>query len=166
MGKGSIMFKHRLVALAMGLIVAIASPAFGQVPGGTKIGTLNCQLAPSIGFIIGSHDPMRCRYTPDGPFPPEFYEGVINTIGLDIGFKTGGEMAWAVVAPTVGPPRGGLAGDYVGASGSVTVGGGVGANVLVGGSGRSFALQPLSVQGQAGLDLTLGVSGLALRWVR
>ncbi len=160
------MFKHPLIVVTMGLIVAIASQAFGQVPGGTKIGTLNCQLAPSVGFIIGSHDPMRCRYTPDGPFPPEFYEGVINTIGLDIGFKSGGEMAWAVVAPTVGPPRGGLAGDYVGASGSVTVGGGVGANVLVGGSGRSFALQPLSVQGQAGLDLTLGVSGLALRWVR
>lgn len=102
------MFKHRLVALATGFIVAIASQAFGQVPGGTKIGTLNCQLAPSVGFIIGSHDPMRCRYTPDGPFPPEFYEGVINTIGLDIGFKTGGEMAWAVVAPTVGPPGAGL----------------------------------------------------------
>lgn len=98
------MFKHPLIVVTMGLIVAIASQAFGQVPGGTKIGTLNCQLAPSVGFIIGSHDPMRCRYTPDGPFPPEFYEGVINTIGLDIGFKSGGEMAWAVVAPTVGPP--------------------------------------------------------------
>jgi putative tryptophan/tyrosine transport system substrate-binding protein len=23
-------------------------------------------LAPSIGFIVGSHQPMRCRYTPDG----------------------------------------------------------------------------------------------------
>jgi integrase len=40
------------------------------------------------------------------------------------------------------------------------------ANVLFGGSGRSIALQPLSVQGQTGLDLTLGVSGLELRPVR
>jgi Protein of unknown function (DUF992) len=155
-----------LVLMMIGLITAIASQAAGQVPSGTKVGTLNCDLAPSIGFIIGSHQPMRCRYTPDGPFPPEFYDGVINTIGLDIGFTAGGGMAWAVVAPTVGPPRGGLAGAYVGASGSATAGVGVGANVLFGGSGRSFALQPLSLQGQVGIDLTLGVSALELRWVR
>jgi hypothetical protein len=109
---------------------------------------------------------MRCRYSPDGPFPPEFYEGAINTIGLDIGFTTGGVMAWAVIAPTVGPPRGALAGVYVGASGDITAGVGVGANVLFGGSGRSFALQPLSLQGQTGLNLTLGISGLELRPVR
>jgi len=36
---------------------------------------------------------------------------------------------------------------------------------LFGGSGRSFALQPLSLQGQVGLDLTLVVSGLELRWL-
>jgi len=158
-------FKYPLVLMTLAMMTAISSQADGQ-PSGTKIGTLSCQLAPSVGFIIASHDPMRCRYTPDGPFPPEFYEGVITNIGLDLGFTTGGEMAWAVVAPTVGPPRGGLAGEYVGASGSVTFGGGLGANVLFGGSGRSFALQPLSVQGQTGLDLTLGVSSLALRWVR
>lgn len=160
------MSKRPLVLMMIGVITAITSQAVGQVPSGTKVGTLNCQLAPSIGFIVASHDPMRCRYTPDGPFPPEFYQGVITTIGLDIGFKTGGEMTWAVVAPTVGPPRGGLAGNYAGASGSVTAGVGVGANVLVGGSGRSYALQPLSVQGQTGLDLTLGVSSLELRSVR
>jgi hypothetical protein len=159
------MSKHCFAIMMAGLIT-VTTQASAQAPSGTKIGTLNCRLAPSIGFIIGSHDPMRCRYTPDGPFPPEFYDGVITTIGLDVGFTSGGEMAWAVIAPTVGPPRGGLAGDYVGASGDVTAGVGVGANVLFGGSGRSFGLQPLSVQGQTGLDLTLGVSGLQLRWVR
>jgi hypothetical protein len=91
------------VIALVGIATASAQPA-----GGTKIGTLNCQLAPSIGFIIGSHDPMRCRYTPDGPFPPEFYDGVVTTIGLDIGFTTGGAMAWAVIAPTLGPPLAGL----------------------------------------------------------
>jgi hypothetical protein len=160
------MFKHRLVLVTIGLITAIASQAAAQVPSTTKVGTLNCQLAPSTGFIVGSHDPMRCRYTPDGQFPPEFYDGVITTVGLDVGFKTGGELAWAVISPTVGPPRGGLAGEYLGASGSVTAGGGGGANLLIGGSQRAFVLQPLSVQGQTGLDLTLGVSGLELRPVR
>jgi Protein of unknown function (DUF992) len=160
------MFKRLTMIVTLTFITATASQAVGQVRSGTKVGTLNCELAPSIGFIVGSHQPMRCRYTPDGPFPPEFYEGVINTIGLDIGFTAGGVMTWAVVAPTVGPPRGALAGLYVGASGDVTAGGGVGANVLFGGSERSFSLQPLSVQGQTGLDLTLGVSGLELRPLR
>jgi hypothetical protein len=157
------MFRLSLVLTTIGLITAIASQATAQTPSGTKVGTLNCQLAPSAGFIVGSHDPMRCRYAPDGPFTPEFYDGVITTVGLDIGFTAGGELAWAVIAPTVGPPRGGLAGEYLGASGSVTAGVGGGANVLIGGSQRSFVLQPLSVQSQTGLDLTLGVSGLELR---
>jgi hypothetical protein len=160
------MFKHPVVLTTIGLIAAITSQATAQVPSRTKVGTLNCQLAPSTGFIVGSHDPMKCRYTPEGSFPHEFYDGVITTVGLDIGFKTGGELAWAVIAPTVGPPRGGLAGEYLGASASVTAGGGAGANVLIGGSQRSFVLQPLSIQGQTGLDLTLGVSGLELRSVR
>jgi len=160
-----LMFKPSVAPIAIGMIIAMATHSAAQVPSGTKVGTLNCQLAPSVGFIIGSHQPMRCRYTPDGPFPPEFYEGVINTIGFDLGFTAGGAMGWAVIAPTAGPPRGGLAGSYVGASGSATAGVGVGANVLFSGSGRSFALQPLSLQGQAGLDLTLGVSGLELRWL-
>jgi hypothetical protein len=159
------MFKRPSVLTTIGLITAIASQAVAQVPSGTKVGTLNCHLAPSVGFVVGSHDPMTCRYTPDGPFPPEFYDGVITTIGLDIGFTTGGEMAWAVIAPTEASPRGALAGEYLGVSGSVTAGLGAGANVLIGGSQRSFVLQPLSVQGQTGLDLTLGVSSLALRSV-
>jgi len=160
------MFKRPLVLTAIGLIAAIASQAAAQVPVRTKVGTLNCHLAPSVGFVVGSHDPMRCRYTSDGPFPPEIYDGVITTIGFDIGFTTGGEMTWAVIAPTEGPPRGGLAGEYLGASGSITAGVGAGANVLVGGSQRSFVLQPLSVEAQKGLDLTAGVSGLELRSVR
>ena len=58
--------------------------------------------------------------------------------------------------------RGALAGEYVGASGDIAVGVGVGANVLLGGSNRTIALQPLSVEGQAGLNVSLGVSGLTL----
>jgi hypothetical protein len=43
---------------------------------------------------------------------------------------------------------------------------GLGANVLVGGSNRTIALQPLSLQGQAGLNVAAGVAGIELRWVR
>jgi hypothetical protein len=54
------------VSMSMGMIIALATQATGQVLSGTKVGTLNCQLAPSVGFIVGGHQPMRCRYTPEG----------------------------------------------------------------------------------------------------
>jgi hypothetical protein len=43
---------------------------------------------------------------------------------------------------------------------------GVGANALVGGNDRTVALQPISIQGQAGLNLAAGVAGLELRFER
>ena len=87
-------------------------------------------------------------------------------MGLDIGISAGGLLGWAVLAPTSGAPAGALAGEYVGASGDIGVGVGVGANVLVGGSGRTFALQPVSLEGSVALNVTLGISALKLRPVR
>ena len=75
------MFKPSVVSIAVGMVIAIATHSAGQVPSGTKVGRLNCELAPSVGFIIGAHQPMRC------PFPPEFYEGVINTSASTLALK-------------------------------------------------------------------------------
>ena len=163
------MSKYRLAisTLLCALFVAtsLVSPATAQAPQGTTAGVLTCKLSPSIGLLIGSRQRMSCRYVPNGGGPPEFYTGVMNNIGLDIGITAGGALAWGVVAPTAGPMRGALAGTYVGASGSIGVGVGVGANVLVGGSNRTISLQPLSVEGSVGINLSLGVSGLTLTWV-
>jgi uncharacterized protein DUF992 len=157
------MFGHRWAPATLGLIATFVSPAAAQTPSGTKVGMLTCQLGPSIGFIVGAHQNMQCRFTPDGPYPPEAYVGAIDTVGLDIGITAGGGMAWAVFAPTAGPLRGALAGVYAGASGEISVGVGVGANVLFGGSGRTIALQPLSLEGQVGANLALGLSKLELQ---
>ena len=157
-----VMFKNRIALVLGALAIAWISPAAAQVPQGTAAGALTCQLAPSIGLIFGSQQRMACRFVPNGPFPPEAYLGVMNSIGLDIGITAGGVMAWGVITPNAGPMRGKLAGKYVGASGSVGLGVGVGANVLVGGSNRSISLQPLSVEGTVGINLSLGVSGLTL----
>ena len=124
-------------------LVALAGPASAQTPTWTQTGMLNCKLNPSIGFIIVGHQSMECRFVPSMP----------------------GALAWGVLAPSAGVPAGALAGTYVGASGDVALGVGVGANVLVGGSNRSFALQPVSVEGSVALDVTLGLSALQLRWV-
>jgi hypothetical protein len=157
-----VMFKNRIALVLGALAIAWVSPAAAQAPQGTAAGALTCQLAPSIGLIFGSQQRMACRFQPNGAYPPEAYLGVMNSIGLDIGITAGGVMAWGVITPNAGPMRGKLAGKYVGASGAIGLGVGVGANVLVGGSNRSISLQPLSVEGTVGINLSLGVSGLTL----
>lgn len=161
------MSKYLSAILAISFLTIFSAPlAHAQAPQGTNVGTLTCKLAPSIGLIIGSRQRMTCRYQPNGAFPPEFYAGVMRTVGLDIGITAGGALAWGVFAPTTGPMRGGLAGTYVGATGSIGVGVGVGANVLFGGSNRTISLQPLSVEGSVGINLSLGAAGLTLAWAR
>jgi hypothetical protein len=162
-GEQMTMFMHRIVAITAAVMLALLSPAAGQAPPpGTQVGMLTCQMAPSIGFIVGSRQSMRCRFLPNGGYPQQIYVGEFDTVGLDVGITAGGALAWGVFAPTEGPPVGGLAGVYVGASGDISVGVGVGANVLFGGSNRTIALQPLSVEGEVGIALAVGISSLKL----
>ena len=104
-------------------------------------------------------------FTPSTQGPSEVYVGSISKFGLDVGATSGGEMIWSVYAPTT-RRFGALAGHYSGASAEATVGAGLGANVLVGGSARTVALQPVSVQGQTGLNVAVGVTGLELHPAR
>lgn len=150
-----------LLAAAVAAFVFQTAPAVAQSR--SNVGTLTCALAPSVGFIIGSRQRMDCRFTPRRGGSVDRYAGTARRLGLDLGFTTGGQMIWGVLAQTKGVRRGALAGTYVGASGDIAVGLGVGANALVGGTNRSIMLQPLSVSGQAGLNLALGVAGLELR---
>jgi hypothetical protein len=152
-------------ALALVAAVVLPVPSMAQAPNRTKVGTLTCDISAGIGLIIGSKKAVTCMFTPSQPGPREVYTGSITKFGLDLGATTGGEMIWAVYAPT-NKRFGALAGQYGGASAEATVGAGVGANVLVGGSNRTVTLQPVSVQGQAGLNLAVGVAGLELRPAR
>lgn len=153
----------RSMILATAIVTCVQLPAEAQPKTWTQIGMLTCRLNPSIGFVIFGHQSMECRFVQNPPLPPQRYEGALNTVGIDLGITAGGAMGWAVLSPTAGPPPGALAGEYVGASADVGLGLGAGVNVLVGGSGRSFALQPVSVEGSVALDVTLGLSGLQLR---
>ena len=150
-----------LAALAAIALVAVPSPSMAAPPH-AKIGTLSCDISAGIGLIITSKKEVKCLFTPSAPGPREVYVGSITKFGLDLGATAGGEMIWAVDAPTT-RRFGALSGHYTGASGEATVGAGVGANVLVGGSNRTVTLQPVSVQGQAGLNLAVGVAELTLR---
>jgi hypothetical protein len=155
--------KLAAVVAASALMVTTASSQYRGER--VQAGQLTCDISGGIGFIIGSQRTLNCSFTPALPGPIEFYAGSLTKVGVDIGITTGGVMVWGVYAPT-SRPAGALAGSYGGATAEATVVAGLGANVLVGGNNRTVALQPLSLQGQAGLNVAAGVAGIELRWVR
>lgn len=156
------MTRNIVSAAALLLVVAWLDPAAAQR---VRTGVLDCDVSGGWGWIIGSSKSVNCVFTPDFAGRREGYVGTISKFGLDIGATSRGAMAWAVYAPSAAG-RGVLAGDYAGATGEATVAVGLGANVLVGGSNRTVALQPISVTGQVGLNLAVGVAELSLRPAR
>ena len=151
---------HR-AALATALM-ACASAAVAQER--IQTGVLECRGSTSS-FIVGSVTDLNCTYMPTGGGPPESYMARMRRVGLDIGINQQVGLAWGVFAPSRGLGRGELTGSYVGGAASATVGVGVGANALIGGSSNTIALQPLSLQGQTGLSAAAGVADLELRAV-
>jgi Protein of unknown function (DUF992) len=129
-----------------------------------QVGTLVCNTSMEFGVIVGSREALNCTFTPSVPGPIQSYTGTITKLGLDLGATARGVIVWLVYAPTT-LRTGELAGSYVGATGEATIGVGLGANVLVGGSNRTVALQPVSVQGQVGLNLAVGFAELQLNFV-
>jgi hypothetical protein len=154
------MLKNHLSTAACMLALVFATPALAQSPP-VRAGGLTCNTGPRVGLLIGSKQRMNCIFTSNSglQYP---YRGRITRLGLDVGVTGGGRLFWGVFAPTshIGP--GALRGTFVGASGNASLGLGLGANVLVGGSHRTISLQPLSVEGQFGVNLALGVAGLRL----
>ena len=148
--------------IALAALVALgltAAPALAK--DGVKIGVLTCDVSGGVGMIIGSKKSVDCVF--EGTVGKrDHYKGSIGKFGLDVGVTGKGVMAWAVFAPGQ-VNRGALAGKYVGASAEASVAVGLGANVLVGGSNKSIALQPLSVQAQTGLNIAAGVASLQLK---
>ncbi len=153
------MGRYAVGASMLALMFALTAEAPAQR---VKAGVLNCDVSAGVGFLIGSQKEVSCIFTPDQHGPQEAYAGAITKFGLDIGATTRGVMVWGVFTETISGP-GFLAGDYVGASGEATIAAGLGANVLIGGSNRTVALQPISVTGQVGLNLAVGVANLQLR---
>jgi Protein of unknown function (DUF992) len=94
--------------------------------------------------------------------PVDDYTGTIDQFGVELGGVTAGHLIWGVIAASKGLPAGALAGSYAGVGANASFGVGAGANILVGGTGRAFSLQPLSVQGQTGVNIAGGVTTVTL----
>jgi hypothetical protein len=147
-------------ALAVGVSLASASDA--QTDASVKVGVLTCNVSSGWGVIFGSTRDLRCVYSPVKG-RTEHYIGHISKYGVDIGYTQAGVMVWAVFAPTNDLTPGALSGGYGGVAANATVGVGGGVNALVGGSDRSISLQPVSVEGNTGLNIAGGVAEMRLR---
>jgi hypothetical protein len=122
--------------------------------GGVRIGYLDCSIGGGVGYVLGSAKEADCVFKSTmGSEPLDRYTGVVRKMGVDLGFTTRSRLIWAVFAPTAGYHHGSLGGLYQGATAEATVGAGIGANILVGGTSGSIHLQTVSVTGQLGLNL-------------
>ena len=151
------------LSIGVALLLGAALPLISAEAQTTRVevGVLNCQVAGGSGFVFGSTKTLACTF--QRPGRPERYTGTITKYGLDIGTTTQSVISWAVLAPTSTVRDGALEGSYGGISGEATVGVGLGANALVGGSNRTIALQPVSIQAQQGLNLAAGIASLQLK---
>lgn len=156
------MLKVCLSGILGAFMIASAAPAFAQAQP-VRVGGLTCDSGPRVGLIVGSRQHLRCVFRSNATGRHYTYSGTIGRLGLDVGVTGGGRLFWGVFAPTTHVGKGTLRGNYVGASGSASFGLGLGANVLIGGSNRTISLQPLSVEGQVGVNLAVGVARLTLR---
>jgi hypothetical protein len=151
----------RLTATIFGALVGVAAMVGPAAAQAVNVGTLTCNVASGWGFIFGSSKALNCTFAGVGG-RYEHYTGNITKFGADIGYTSGGVLVWTVVAPVGAMTPGALGGSYAGATASATVGVGVGANALIGGSNNTIALQPLSIEGNTGLNVAAGVAGIQL----
>jgi hypothetical protein len=126
-----------------------------------RAGILQCQGGQNVGFVVGSVTSLECVFRSEGR-RPEPYIARVQRIGLDLGVTEQTQLQWAVNAPTGRLGRGELAGSYGGVGANASIGIGGGGNFLVGGPANAYALQPISLQGQTGLNVTAGIAGLEL----
>ncbi|KPF99325.1 hypothetical protein IP86_09415 [Rhodopseudomonas sp. AAP120] len=152
----------RLFGVAAVALVATVASASAQER--LQVGVIECAGGPNVGYVVGSTTQLECVFKTDGR-RPEPYVATVQRIGVDLGFTQNTGLAWAVYAPTRQVGRGDLAGSFGGVGANASFGVGFGGNLLIGGSGNAYALQPLSLQGQTGLNATAGIVDVQLRAV-
>lgn len=127
-----------------------------------KVGVLSCDVTEELNAIIVSRQSMDCEFRPIGGQAGR-YTGVTEQFGLEIGKVEQAQLIWSVMSLSGQHTTTALAGKYIGAGAGAAVGVGLEANVLIGGLSNGFALQPLSLEGQAGFNIAAGVRALTLR---
>jgi hypothetical protein len=151
----------RISTLSIAIAALLAPIASANAMPPVRAGVLSCHGGQNVGFVVGSVTSLQCIFESEGR-RPEPYVATVRRVGLDLGVTDQTQFTWAVNAPTDRLGRGELAGSYGGVGANASVGIGGGGNFLVGGPANSYALQPISLQGQTGLNVTAGIAGMDL----
>ena len=151
----------RLSTLSIAIVALLAPIASANAVPAVRAGVLQCHGGQNVGFVVGSVANLQCVFESEGQ-RPDLYVATVRRIGLDLGVTEQTRFTWAVNAPSGRLGYGDLAGSYGGVGANASVGVGGGGNFLVGGPNNSYALQPVSVQGQTGLNVSAGIAGLDL----
>ncbi len=128
-----------------------------------EIGLLTCKSPATTGYILWSSTAYDCWFNSSVGGGKQHYTAVINRAGAEIGWSGNITLAWLVIAASGKVGQGTLDGGYIGASAGAAIGVGARANALVGGLPNSFTLQPVSVEGETGLNVRATVTGLWLQ---
>ena len=155
------LFSKRLTTSCIAIAALITPIASADALPPVRAGILQCQGGQNVGFIVGSVTSLECVYKSEGR-RPEPSIATVRRYGLDLGITGQTQLAWAVNAPNSRVSRGDLAGSYGGVGANASVGIGGGGNFLVGGPANTYTLQPISLQGQTGLNVTAGIADIQL----
>ena len=138
------MIRYAIGAAAFALAACLRVDASGAQR--VKAGVLTCDVSGGFGLIIGSQKSVSASSLPDRRGPREVYTGSITQVRSRYRRHRQRRHALGGVHETSGGRHPACcAGDYAARLGEATIAVGLGANVLVGGSNRTVALQPLSV---------------------
>jgi len=151
----------RLSTLTVAVTSLVASIASANAMPPVRAGILQCEGGQNVGYVVGSTTSLQCVFQSEGR-RPEPYIATLRRLGLDLGITDQTKLTWAVNAPTTRVGYGDLAGNYGGVGANASVGIGGGGNFLVGGPANAYALQPISLQGQTGLNVAAGVAAIDL----
>jgi hypothetical protein len=152
----------RFSTLSIAIVALLAPIASANAVSPMRAGILQCQGGQNVGFVLGSVTQLQCVFQSPGQ-RPDPYAATVRRFGVDLGITAQTQFSWAVTAPGGRLEYGQLAGSYGGVGANASVGVGGGGNFLVGGPNNSYALQPVSVQGQTGLNVSAGIAGLDLQ---
>ena len=127
------------------------------------IGVLTCKLTDVQNDIVYTNEKFACEFKPKSG-DTQTYTGEIKALGVNLSVTKDVTLVWGVLAPSSDAAEAGaLAGRYVGGTASIALGAGAAANVLIGGSKHTVALQPVSASGVIGTGAALDVEEFELR---
>lgn len=150
--------KHAVAGGVLALAAALPVAADN-----VEVGVLTCESVAGsrVNLLIRSTTDVLCEFK-DSSGKVEKYKGESGiAFGLDLSFKDNESFAFSVVS--AGSAPGGshqLAGKYLGGKATASVGVGLGAAALVGGSNDQFGLNPLAVSTEQGVGASAGIGFL------